>query len=551
MMKPRMLPNDLVRAVSHLLGDLGTPYCLGVAAMLRSGDWDGISELNPDPRQYLDEGRYAKDAAAAAMLRKLQELPTTHNRRQNAIEKWWDGERKCYRTNERLGKYTPINRQTFEFGDRDARIESFVDSVRKIILSWIGAGPSELSQGRFGPGATFSDRGGMATIPDKMSNDPSLTPNAVWWLPQWLTTQWGTAFVQRSGELSFVRGNRFATVPKTSKTDRSIAAEPSINVFYQLALGRDLRRRLAKRAGWDLDRAQDIHRQIAEESSVTREFATLDLSNASDTVASTLVEVLLPQGWFSALNDLRSRYTLMDGHWVVLEKFSSMGNGFTFELETLLFAAVSCAVARESGYLGVLGQDVFVFGDDIIVKNDVAHPLKSVLEFLGFELNVEKSYFGDEPFRESCGADFFNGFPVRPYFLKELPSGPLDYFAFANGIHSLFDRLSRSNPRGSLSRRGWFSILDNIPSRLRRLRGPQVLGDIVIHDEPAYWTFRWRGQIRYLQCYRPHRYRVKRYERYSPEVVLACATYGCGNRQGGVIPRDGILSFKVGWIAYS
>lgn len=556
-----LLPSEVVRTVSLLLEDLGTPLSLSAAIKLREGDWDGILEMNPDPRSYLDADSYSRDAAACAILRKLENLPSSHDRRGAALQKWWAGERACYRTNERLQRYLPENRL---FDDGSAAVRSFLDRCRKIILDWIGYGPDDLWVGRFGPGATFSNRGGKTTVPDKMSSDPSLTRDAVWCLPQWLNTQWGAALAQRNGELSFVPGNRFTTVPKTAKTDRSIAVEPSINVFYQLALGRQLRQRLARRprrirkgdttsykdfAGWDLDRAQEVHRQVAEASSVTREYATLDLSNASDTVAKVLVKILLPRLWFQALDDLRSKKTLVDGRWVVLEKFSSMGNGFTFELETIIFAAIACAVTRECGGMGLLGCDVFVFGDDIIVKNDVARPLKPVLEFLGFELNVDKTYFDDVPFRESCGGDYFSGKPVRPYFLKECPNGPQDFVAFANGLSDLATRLALTGR--PISRRAWFSVLDCIPSRVRSCRGPKGLGDVVIHDSEEHWTVRWRSDIRYIRALRPHRVRIISFQRFDPQVVLACATYGTGNRQGGVTPRDGVLSYKVGWIPYS
>lgn len=541
----RTLPDDVTRSVSLLLEDLGTPISLSVAIKLRYGEWDGISEMSLDPRNYLDADLYARDAAAIAILKKLEQLPGTHNRRENAIEKWRAGEVSCFRANERLCRYLPENRL---FDDRCDGIEDFFSSVRKLILSWLGPCPNDLAVGRFGPGATYSDRSGKSTVPDKMSSVPSLTRGAIWYLPQWLGTQWGASIAQHHGKLSYVPGNRFTTVPKTAVTDRAIASEPSINVFYQLALGRQIRARLRK-AGWDLDRAQDVHRQVACTSSVTREFATLDLSNASDTVAYNLVKLLLPRRWFEALDGLRSPKTLIDKRWVVLEKFSSMGNGFTFELETLIFAAISCVVSTHVGHTGRLGRDVFVFGDDIIVKNDVVHPLKSVLEYCGFELNLGKSFYDDEPFRESCGGDFFAGMPVRPFYLKELPNGPQAYIAFANGLRALAERLALTGKE--LPRRAWFSILDCIPTRVRSCRGPKALGDVVIHDDEGRWTTRQRSGIRYLRVYRPHRYAVKAYQRFSPEVVLACATYGCGNRRGGVIPRDGVLSFKVGWGAYS
>jgi len=550
------LPSDVVRTVSRVFEDLRTPFSLKLTEMLVNKDWDGISVVELDPRKYTDVQLYAKDAACAGLLKKLKELPTTWDRRAAAIEKWWSGERDCYRTNERIGRYLPEHRAS---ADSEGHVESIIALSRKIILEWLGPRPPQLAEGRFGPGSTFSDRSGRATIPDKMSSDPVLTRDAIYYLPQWLGTMWGAHQAQRGGELVYVPGNRFATVEKNAKTHRSIASEPSINVFYQLALGRQLRRRLLQSAGWDLDSAQEVHRQVARESSVTREFATLDLSNASDTVSKNLVKILLPPLWYEQLDDLRSKKTLIEGKWVVLEKFSSMGNGFTFELETIIFAALACAVTREGrpfGYRGVgrLGCDVFVFGDDIIVKNGVARPLKSVLEFFGFKLNEEKSFYGDEQFRESCGGDYFSGFPVRPYFLKELPNEPQDYVVFANGLFALTQRLAQTGIL--LGRRAWFSVVDQLPARVRVCRGPQSLGDLVIHDSPLTWTVRYRRDVRYIRVLRPHRTKVVWYSLFDPSVVAACAamglgTAGCDNKHlnGGVIPRNGLLGYKVGWIA--
>nr|QDH91248.1 MAG: RNA-dependent RNA polymerase [Leviviridae sp.] len=540
------LPDDLVRSASLYFEGLSTPLSLSAAVMLRNGEWDGLARLSADPRRYNDPQRYARDNAACALLKKLQQLPTVTDRKSAAMLKWWEGERDCYRSNERLTPYTRGNRNS---SDRVRGIDDFLSSVRKIILSWIGPCPPQLAEGRHGPGATLTDRGRNTTVPDKMSSNPSLTRDAIWYLPQWLGNQWGASFAQRHGEFSWSRGNRFTTVPKTALIDRCIAAEPSINVFYQLALGRVLRRRL-RNAGWDLDLAQDIHRQVACESSVTSEYATLDLSNASDTVCTTLVEVVLPPLWFDALNDLRSKFTFVDGHWVRLEKFSSMGNGFTFELETIIFAAVACAATRQGGCEGILGKDVFVFGDDIIVPTRCYEFVEPVLRFCGFKLNAEKSYFGNEPFRESCGGDYFAGKPVRGYYLKQLPSNPQDTIAFANGLFAMAKRLGLSG--FDLPPKARFSVMDQLPTSIRRCRGPQALGDTVLwEDDMSRWDIRVRSSIRYIRALRPWKMRVIPFSIFDGPVVLACATYGTGNYQDGVIPRDGVIGYKVGWIPWS
>jgi len=558
---PNQLPSDLTLVALRLFEGLDTSLSLKLAIMLRYGDWDGIADVSPDPRAYYDDvSLYARDSAAAGFLRKFEPLPTTLDRRKKALEKWWEGERDCHLSNIRLEPYLEENLLFQQWdGTPEGRIRGVLQRIRRKIESWIGRAPPDLLVGRFGPGSTFLVKSGRTTVPDKMSIAPSLTRGAIYFLPQWLGSQWGSAIAANHGELSFVPGNRFATVPKTSKIMRAIAAEPDINVFYQLALGKELRSRLREETGWDLDTAQEIHRQVAEVSSVDKRFATLDLSNASDTVCRTLVKILIPHLWHDQLDGLRSPKTLVDGRWVMLEKFSSMGNGFTFELETIIFAAISCVVSEEIlGYEALLGFDVYTFGDDIIVRDEVFKPLKSVLEFLGFRLNEEKSFSGDDNFRESCGADFFLGKPVRPFFLKESVDGPQDMVSLANGISALFDRLALAGV--AVNRRAWFTVLDHIPTRVRSCRGPKSLGDIVIHDDEVRWTFRVRNSIRYLRALKPSRWRRVSFESFSPEVILASATYGVSTSDrrgwtfsatGGLIPRDGVLAYNVGWVPFS
>jgi hypothetical protein len=544
------LPCDVTRQALLFYEGLGTPIALSASVMLRYGEWDGLAKLSVKPSQYTDALSYLRDAAAVSLLKKLQQLPGDDQRRSRAIEKWWQGERDCARTNLRLDRYLPENRIFFlEDAPRVPRIERFIRDIRKIIRSWLGAAPPDLVQGRFGPGATYSDRGGKTTVPDKMSTDPTLTRDAIYFLPQWLGNQWGAALAQRHGELSFVEGNRFATVPKTALIDRCIAAEPSINGFYQLALGRVLRRKLRK-VGWDLDSAQEIHKRVACASSVSREFATLDLSNASDTVSRNLVRLLLPHSWHDQLDDLRSKKTLIDKHWVVLEKFSSMGNGYTFELETIIFAAIACVASRETGHAGTLGGDVFVFGDDIIVKDDVVRNLTAALKFFGFALNSDKSFHGDTPFRESCGGDYFDGRSVRPFFLKELPNEPTEYISFANGLHALNQRLDSCEFDVDL--RAWFAVLDSLPSAIRSLRGPKGLGDVILWDkDETRHQIRWRDGIRYYKGLVAKKQKTVSWRYFHPDVVLACATYGTGDGCEGVIPRSSPQGYRIGWVPYS
>jgi hypothetical protein len=555
------MSDSLTSIVLLFLEDLETPVADSVAKAIREKRWMDLAGMKVDPRLYSDPLQYCRDAAAVNLLRKFKSFPTPSGVKEAAaLEKWWSGEKACYVTNQRLLKYLPEFRN---FGDVDQAVLRHIDAIRKIVINLIGHSPPSLVEGRFGPGATFRDKGQYVTVPDKMSSDPTLTREAVWFLPQWFATQWGADFASRHGKLEFIPGNRYSSVPKTSLEDRSIAVEPSINVFFQLGLGKALRKRLLKPSlhndGWNLDVAAERHRQTACDSSLTQEFATLDLSNASDTVAYNLVKLLLPPQWFEALDMLRSPKTLVKGQWVKLEKFSSMGNGFTFELETVLFAAIALHACACTGVNGVLGRNVMVFGDDIILPDGCVKELLALFAFLGFQVNTEKSFFGDVPFRESCGGDFLFGAAVRSYYLKDEPDEPRKLISIANGFKSLYTKLDALH--GTYRVRGWLRVLDSLPLAVRRARGPVSLGDVVIHDVEERWTTRERHGIRYLRALVPFKRRTVAYGNFRPGVVLACATYGVGNEGTpvygrplaieGVTPRNGLLSHRVGWIPWS
>lgn len=508
-----------------------------------------LVSMSIDPRSYSDATSYYRDACVVSFLKKFSGEIDGVDRVKTATDKWWDAERQNYWTNQRLLSYVPQRYPGFRPGlpEADVAVSAFLQSVRKVIEEWVGHAPPPLCEGRFGPGATISDRGRLVTVPDKITSTPTLTPNALWYLPQWSATMWARDALKHGRQPSFVRGNRFATVPKTALTDRCIGVEPSINVFYQLGLGRSLRLRLRNVTGWDLDSAQDLHRRIAREASVSREFATLDLSNASDTVCKNLVRVLMPPSWVSQLEALRSPTTEVEGRTVVLEKFSSMGNGFTFELETILFAAICSCVLKETGLgEGKLGKDLFVFGDDIICPDGAVRAVTAALNFCGFTVNDSKSFSGDVPFRESCGGDFYMGESVRPFFVKEEPNALAQKFALVNGIRKAFSRGSPFEMGGS-QLRAWRRAIDWLPSGVQ-FYGPGWLGDCVIHtEEEQRWTTKvdqWGTTYVRVTVFQGVPIPWKHW---SDDVKLASLVYGAGDGTLGVIPRKPIISFSHGW----
>lgn len=554
------LPRDVERVVLAMCEDFATPISLGVYLRVVNGCWDDLASMRVNPKDYLNAEAYWLDNQCASILRKCQDLPTSFDREAVAVENFWLSERQCFRTNERLRPYLYGE----AYAPEDEGIYRFILRVRKIVARLLGPCP-DLLDGRFGPGSTFGDRGQLTTVPDKMSSRPTLTSEAAWFMFPWTGTAWAKACADLRRDPEFVRGNRFTTVPKDCEKDRGICIEPSINLFYQLAYGQKMKDRLF-RSGLDLKNAQTIHKRVACEASLEGHFATIDLSNASDTVAKALVELLLPTGWFEVLSTLRSSHTLIRDNWVLLEKFSSMGNGYTFELETVLFLALTMGAMEAAGVQAFPGENVWVNGDDILVPTACAESVLAVLRYFGFTPN-EKKTFSSGPFRESCGGDYFNGVDVRPYYLKEFPCEPQQFIAMANGLRRV--GLSNGYPgyRHRLLSRAWFRILDALPSHIRRLRGPQGLGDLVIHDEEERWQSRTRHCIRYVRVYRPARFKRVGWENFHAPVVLAAALYGVdsglpssiraagGNAATkdeflGVTPRDAVLGHKVGWASW-
>jgi hypothetical protein len=231
--------------------------------------------------------------------------------------------------------------------------------------------------------------------------------------------------------------NVVTTVPKDGRKDRPIAKEQLGNIYLQLGVGAVIRSRL-RGFGIDLNHQQEINRRIALEASRSRRYFTIDLSNASDTVGYDLVKALLPTGWFQLLDSLRSPWGTIPGDRSFLyRKFSSMGNGFTFELESVIFRAICAGISREFGHR----SDRFaVFGDDIIGPDYLYLHHLQYLSYSGFSVNSEKSFHGRDRVRESCGVDALDGRNIRPVFCKNTPRNAMELTGLRNRIRLWFFR---------------------------------------------------------------------------------------------------------------
>lgn len=331
-------------------------------------------------------------------------------RRSAAIEKWLKTEIRNSVTNTRLtssaGRLWFSSTRTFD---------DVLNGAAKVIRDIIGSAPSlDLLHGGFSGGATTSRPRNEGHPALKFLGQADVTRPAY---QIWTTingSRWADHWNESGLEPRFVPGNVLFTVPKNAEIDRVAAKEPDLNIFLQKMLGNQLRWCL-RRVGINLN-DQSINGELARRGSIDGSLATLDLSSASDSVTYQLVKRLLPFDWFYYLEAFRSPVTEIDGDLHINEMFSSMGNGFTFELESLIFYSLARSTARLMGVRGKLS----VYGDDIIVPTDLVEPFIRVLSFAGFQTNAEKSFY-DGPFRESCGSYWHAGEDVKPFFLR----GPL------------------------------------------------------------------------------------------------------------------------------
>lgn len=383
-------------------------------------EWTQYLELKmPDP----ESSSFRDDYLVSECMRKNPRLPTGIDTKSVAFGKWMEGESLCRDTNNLLEAYSD-GRISFP-----PAFEDLLTKTRSIIASVLGKlDRSKLNyceaNFRFGPGATDTCSGRFVIPSRKMVSSASLTPRLY---PYWRSILGRGIWRSSVNDISLSHGSRLTFVPKDAKTDRPICIEPHINIFVQLGIGALIRQRL-KGAGLDLDLQAEHNRALAMKAQ-RYGLATIDLSSASDTIARELVWLLLPPDWAALLDLARSEYVEYSANGEIvqhrLEKFSSMGNGYTFELETLIF----WALARASG-----DENAVAFGDDIIVQKDVALELIGALNRLGFKVNERKTFLAGR-FFESCGVDVHNGINVRPfYFRKEVRDTITHFTRIANAI---------------------------------------------------------------------------------------------------------------------
>lgn len=398
---------------------------------LKKQDYRSVVSASVDPSTFVDAASFRDAYMAVELMSKFPSWDIGVDKTATALLKFHDAELVCKQTNIRIGR--ELVKVGCAFAPHDPW--RLVESARRKINHLLGPFSWDLCEHLFGfgPGATsdIPHRFGDAYFkirrkPCTTKGNAVLAHTCISRVPMWFShvaalagktpEEMANCTIEEQIALMFTfsEGNRVVTVPKNAKTERTIAIEPTMNSYVQKGIGGLIRSRL-RRAGVDLN-DQTRNQKFALTGSIDGSIATIDLKAASDSVSLSLVDALLPSDWALALKQCRSPVgVLPDGTKIRYQKISSMGNGYTFELESLIFWALCSAVCSDLNLDRAL---VSVYGDDLIVPTDAAGPLVELLSFCGFSTNEDKTFI-DGPFRESCGKHYFRGTDVTPIYIRK------------------------------------------------------------------------------------------------------------------------------------
>lgn len=419
---------------------LNCPRSLACWILYKNKEFQQLVSLEFNPFDYNSLVDARDSLAATKFLSKADSdlIDTKIDLRSVAIGKFHKAEEQCRLTNSRM-----LTRR-FKFKETE---DILIGCIRKIadILGDNDFYAEELIDTcDWGPGATTLMKRRESSKPNKYQSEIGITSAAYdfvrpWFkiaYPLWVrdNKQLADLLTNNPGKGYFEPGCKIVTVPKNAKTDRTIGIEPGINLWFQKGLGGMIRKRLL-REGIDL-KTQEHNCRLSRLASKFNRLATIDFSAASDTISLRLVEEILPSKWLAALKAFRSSSYVLDGHTHYLEKFSSMGNGYTFELESLIFYSIASACCR---YLKLKDPTISVYGDDVIIPSEAVMLYSNVCEDLGFTINKEKS-FSSSYYRESCGDHYWFGINIKPLFQKESLATKGAIIKAANGLRRLANR---------------------------------------------------------------------------------------------------------------
>jgi hypothetical protein len=219
-------------------------------------------------------------------------------------------------------------------------------------------------------------------------------------------------FIQnRSSDLSI----RMVDVPKDTKTRRIIGIEPVKRQFVQQGVSHALRHTQYFRKYIDLHN-QHTHANFA----CGDELVTIDLKDASDRIPLSLLDYLLPADWAHLIRATSTgNATLPCGDGIRLGMVATMGCGFCFEVETLLFHLVAGLISSSCTLtLANSLRSCRVYGDDLILNAQWVPAWSHFCNQAGWIMSDKKTMLTPK-FKETVGFWIVDGKP-RQRFLPQL-----------------------------------------------------------------------------------------------------------------------------------
>lgn len=504
-----------VQAITRFLTSLDCPRAQTVYMLWKYKEYDQLRQLEWIPH-YQDIDLLGRSFAATMFLRKAEFLELGVNLEALSFRKFLANERRCRETNRRF--------RNLEFDPlyKGANVWLLNATIRKITQllgsgDFTGSRVEEMAgECHWGPGTTSRVHGDRTGSAHKFRSDCGITRDCYSALGRYiplLYPEWGR-LLKKSFPLwgedvdvldfyaplddslgspsPFDRGDSLLFIAKDFRSMRGICPQPGINCWFQLGAGALIAKDLWRFGGIDLT-DQSRNRLLCKYASFNGKLTTADFSSASEMISKEVVRACMAEvpGWLQVLSALRTPACLVpqkllgylsdsttgypcdeeaaecleqivDGV-LVYEKFSAMGNGFTFPLQSLIFTAAALACCE---YVGTDDSQVGVFGDDVVIPTDAFGVFCDFSKFLGFEIGLSKS-FSEGYFRESCGAYYCRGFDVKPIYLRDRLNSLESLYAFANSVRTFAHRRSSGSGCDYRFRGVWAYIVGKVPKKSR------------------------------------------------------------------------------------
>lgn len=296
---------------------------------------------------------------------------------------------------------------------------SVTEALNSIIAFWLrnyapACGPVQC---KFGPGAVSEWSGRLPEL--RKATDMVYDPIIADEFARVFGVDTDQFLPGSPGPASFT--NRIIFRPKNALKHRIISAEPCWLTWLQQGLKNPIYAYVNSCPSMNTNFSdQAASRRMALEGSRYGEYATIDFSNASDSITVALV-VALFRGtdllW--PLLASRSKVAILpDGRSVTLEKFAPMGSATCFFTMDIVFLSICELAIRQTFGRRGNRDDYVVFGDDVIIRSEAYPAFVAITGSLHLQANEEKSFFlttTPHYYRESCGIEAYDGVDITPF----------------------------------------------------------------------------------------------------------------------------------------